>query len=125
MSYRGILNTLMTNNQISGLVILDSIGNIWWHGGSFPQKDNQILDGYRLLSEWVTYPESTKICGVKFSSFINSYPNYWILKSTLAKGSIIVQLCPKNKYYFLCYCKENQDPIKVQVKVEEMADMFG
>ncbi|MHA1968965.1 MAG: hypothetical protein ACW964_14315 [Candidatus Hodarchaeales archaeon] len=125
MPYRGILNTLMTKDQISGLIILDSIGNIWWHGGLFPQHKNFLLDGYRLLSEWITYPESIKICGVNYTSFINSYPNYWILQSEMGKGSIIVQLCSKNKYYFLCYCKETQDPIKIQVKVKEMADLFG
>ncbi len=125
MPYRGILNVLLSDGAVSGLVILDSIGNIWWHGGSFPQNKNQLLDGYRLLSEWVTYPESINICGVNYTSFLNSYPNYWILQSRIAKGSIIVQLCQKNKYYFLCYCKENQNPIKIQVEVNEMADLFG
>ena len=125
MPYRGILNTLITNNLISGFIILDSIGNIWWHTGTFPQSNKQLIDGYRLLSEWVTFPERIKICGVPYVSFINSYPIYWILKSQHAKGSIILQICPKNKYYFLCYCDETRDPIQIQPKIKEMADLFG
>ncbi|MFX0087371.1 MAG: hypothetical protein ACFFAU_17105 [Candidatus Hodarchaeota archaeon] len=125
MPYRGILNTLISNGFISGLVILDSVGNIWWHTGFFPQFKNYLLDGYKLLSEWVCYPESTKVCGVPYTSFINSYPDYWILKSNHEKGSIILQLCPKNKYYFLCYTKEGQNPFKIQQKVAEMAELFG
>ena len=125
MPYRGILNVLLSDGVVSGLVIIDSVGNIWWHTGHFPQIDNQILDGYKLLSEWVCYPQSIKVCGVEYQSFLNSYPDSWILKSTQAKGSIILQLCPKNKYYFLCFTKEAQDPLKTQQKIAEMADLFG
>lgn len=126
MPYRTILQKLMDEHIITGCIILDPYGNIFYHSGAFPQapeKPQHLLDGYYLLSEWVTFPSSIQVAGVKYISLINAYPNYWCLTNPKGHGSLVVQIC-KNKYYFLCYLK-NDDPLKIQKDIAKMGELFG
>ncbi|MFX1248598.1 MAG: hypothetical protein ACFFBQ_14520 [Promethearchaeota archaeon] len=123
MPYRSILNKLFNKHIITGFIILDPYGNIFYHQGAFPQAGKQnLVDGYYLLSEWVTFPPSTRVAGVKYNSVINAYPNYWCLSSPKGYGSLVIQIC-KNKYYFLCYLKDD-DPIEVQKEIAKMGELF-
>ena len=125
MPYRKIMQELFESEKILGCVILDPNGNIWWHRGFFPQKDERPLDGYYLLSEWVTYPSYIMFCGVDYESALNSYPNTWILNNEHGYGSVVLQKAPKNGYYFLCYIRNPLDPHEVQQEIQKMADLFG
>lgn len=123
MPYRKILQELIDKYIISGCVILDPGGNIWWHTGAFPQADGALLDGYQLIFGWVTYPPSIRIAGVEYDSVINAYPEYWCLTNPEGHGSLVLQTT-KNKYYFLCYLKDDE-PIAIQKKIAKMAALFG
>lgn len=126
MPYRALLRTLIEKKFVSGCIIFTPNGDIWWHIGTFPRiGESSLLDGYYLLSEWVTYPPSVRIAGVKFISFVNSYPNWWILINTQGYGSLILQKAVKNNYYFLCYLDESQEPLEIQKEIKIMADLFG
>jgi len=123
MPYREVLNKLLETKIILGCLIFTPSGDIWWHTGNFPQSGNKPLDGYFLISEWVTYPQATEVAGVSYISFVNSYPDYWILTSTNDVGYLILQRAP-NKYLFLCYLDEDQNPLIIQKEIESMALLF-
>lgn len=123
MPYRKILEKLKRDHIINGCIILDPYGNVWWHTGSFLQSDGALVDGYYLLSEWVTFPPTVRVAGVKFNSLINAYPKYWCLTNPDGHGSLILHIT-KNKYYFLCFTA-TEDPIKVQKQIAKMANLFG
>ncbi|MFW9777775.1 MAG: hypothetical protein ACFFE8_02895, partial [Candidatus Heimdallarchaeota archaeon] len=90
-----------------------------------PRVRERLFDTYHLLSEWLTFPPEIEIAGVKYQSIINSYPSYWILNSLQDIGSIVLQLNQKLGYYFLCYLRQDQDPILKQRDTKKMADLFG
>ena len=112
----------MEEHIVTGCIILDPYGNIFYHTGAFPQINEALVDGYYLLSEWVTFPSSIKLAGVKYNSLINAYPNYWCLTNPKGHGSLIIQIC-KNKYYFLCYLKDD-DPIEMQKEIAKIGELF-
>ncbi len=123
MPYRKILQELMDKYIISGCVILDPYGNIWWHTGAFPQANGALLDGYYLIYEWVTYPPSIQVAGVEYNSILNGYPDYWCLTNPEGHGSLVLQVT-KNKYFILCYLKDDE-PIEIQKEIAKMAALFG
>ncbi|MFX1285981.1 MAG: hypothetical protein ACFFB5_20225 [Promethearchaeota archaeon] len=124
MPYRAVLKRFMDKHIITGCIILDPYGNIFYHTGAFPQAgERNLVDGYYLLSEWVTFPSHIRLAGVKYITLMNAYPNYWCLTNPKGYGSLVIQIC-KNKYYFLCYLKDD-DPIKMQKEIAKMAELFG
>ena len=124
MPYRTILQKLMDKHIITGCIIFDPSGNIFHHSGAFPQASKKsLVDGYYLLSEWVTFPSSIQVAGVKYISMLNAYPNYRCLTNPKGYGSLVVQIC-KNKYYFLCYLKDD-DPLEKQKEIAKMGELFG
>ncbi|MHA1331120.1 MAG: hypothetical protein ACTSR2_08590 [Candidatus Hodarchaeales archaeon] len=123
MPYRKMLNALFESKKILGCIIINPSGDIWWHYGFFPQNGNKQMDGYFLLSEWVTYPQNVQVAGVNYISFINSYPNYWILISTNDIGYLIIQKAD-NGYYFICYIPNDLDPLLIQKEISNMAKLF-
>lgn len=123
MPYRKILKKLMEKHVVTGCIILDPYGNIWWHTGAFPQVNGTLVDGYYLLSEWVTFPSSVRVAGVEYTSLLNGYPNFWCLSNPKGYGSLIVQIC-KNKYYMLCYLKDD-DPIEIQKEIARMGELYS
>ncbi len=123
MPYRKILQELMDKYIISGCVILDPYGNTWWHTGAFPQVNGALLDGYYLIYEWVTYPPSIRVAGVEYNSILNAYPDYWCLTNPEGHGSLVLQVT-KNKYFFLCYLKDDE-PIEIQKEIAKMTALFG
>lgn len=124
MPYRKKLLSMLENETLLGVIILDPSGNHWWHTGVFPQREGRMIDGYYLVYEWVTYPASTTIAGVKFLTLMNAYPNYWLLTNMQGEGSLIVQRCPNN-FYFVCYIDESLDPADLQKEIEEIASLFS
>jgi len=61
MPYRILLKRLMDQHIVTGCIILDPYGNIFYHAGAFPQAgEKNLVDGYYLLSEWVTFPSSIR-----------------------------------------------------------------
>ncbi|MFX0050654.1 MAG: hypothetical protein ACFFAJ_03975 [Candidatus Hodarchaeota archaeon] len=126
MPYRALLRKLMEKKIVSGCIIFTPSGDIWWHYGTFPSLNKSaFIDGYYLLGEWVTYPSSVRVAGVKYLSFVNSYPDYWILINTQGFGSLILQMAVKNNYYFLCWLDESQEPLDIQKEIKNMTDLFG
>ncbi|MHA2173427.1 MAG: hypothetical protein ACXABI_01235 [Candidatus Hodarchaeales archaeon] len=124
MPYRKKLLSMLEEEKIRGVIILDSSGNHWWSTGVFPQTNGKVVDGYYLIYEWVTYPASTKIAGVKYLTLVNAYPNYWILTNMQGQGSLIIQKC-SNGFYFVCYIDEAIDPADIQKEIEEIASLFS
>ncbi|MFW9905947.1 MAG: hypothetical protein ACFFFH_16615 [Candidatus Thorarchaeota archaeon] len=123
MPYRTILKRLMDEHIITGFIILDPYGNIFYHTGAFPKAgDKSLVDGYYLLSEWVTFPSSIKVAGVKYNSILNAHPDYWCLTNPKGYGSLVLQICG-NKYYFLCYLKDD-DPLEAQKEIAKMGALF-
>ncbi|MFX0171731.1 MAG: hypothetical protein ACFE9L_07415 [Candidatus Hodarchaeota archaeon] len=126
MPYRALLRELMDKKIVSGCIIFTPSGDIWWHTGTFPRlNESSFIDGYYLLGEWVTYPSSVRVAGVKYLSFVNSYPDYWILINTQGYGSLILQMAVKNNYYFLCWLDDSQEPFDIQKEIKNMTDLFG
>ena len=124
MPYREVLRNLMKEHIVSGCLILDPYGNIFYHTGAFPQSGKKnLLDGYYILSTWVTYPQTVRIAGVLYNSVLNAYPDYWCLSNPMGHGSLVLQKC-KNRYLFLCYLKDD-DPIETKERIKDMSDLFG
>ena len=123
MPYREILVDLFNKKKVLGVSILDPSGNIWHHVGIFPQANGRYVDGYYLIYEWVTYPASIEVAGVKYLSLLNSYPEYWLLSAIKGEGSLILQKSAKD-YYFLAYLDESKEPAEIQKEIKIMADLF-
>ena len=124
MPYRQPLQKLLDEKRIRGVVIFDPSGNDWWHTGSFPQANDRLLDGYYLIHEWVTFPASAEIAGVKYLTLLNAYPNYWLLTNMQGQGSLILQKAP-NDFYFFCYMDDTIDPPEIQKEVKAIASLFA
>ena len=125
MPYRKKLQELLNEKKISGVFIFTSNGDIFWHTGTFPQADNKFIDGYKLLSDWMTYPSSITVAGVKYVSIMNAYPNYWVVTNPNNYGSLIFQHNSSLGYYFLCWLDSSQDPLEVQKEIKIMVDLFA
>lgn len=121
MSYSETMNSLIQNQYISIVVILDPNGGVYW-----TNQPEWAIDGRSIIAAWQSKQPSIVVGTTKFSSIKNEPGNTFVGKNLGGGGTVIIQRAP-NGYYFLTWSDANcpYNPINIHVEVAMMANQFG
>ena len=121
MSYSEYMSQLITSGYISTVTIFDPSGNIYW-----TNNPNWQINGGDVLRQWNNTNPSIVVAGTKFSTIMNSHPDFFVGKNLPQQAGTVVICKSPNGYYFLTWSPSNapHDPRNIYTEVTRMAALF-